>query len=121
VYVSSSYAVRPVNWYGATKQAGELLASRAPLALIVRTQFKERPYPYEKAPTDAYARALYADQVAPILVEMVEQEVRGLRGVYGERRSLFDFARESRPDVRACLRRDLPHPVPADASPEAEA
>lgn len=119
VYVSSSYAVNPVNWYGRTKRAGEIVASHVAGGLIVRTQFKERPYPYAVAPTDAYARALYADEVAARLVELVEAEAHGLVGIWGARRSLFDFARESRPDVRACLRRDLPHAIPADASPEA--
>ena len=114
VFVSSSYAVRPANWYGRTKAAGEGLAASAPSALIVRAQFKERPYPYDVAPTDAFARALYADEVAARLAELVESGASGLRGIWGARRSLFDFARESRPEVRPCLRRSLPHRVPAD-------
>lgn len=121
IFVSSSYATRPVNWYGHTKAVGESLAAvLAPSSLIIRTQFKERPYPYPIAPTDAIARALYADEVAPRLVKMVEEGERGVRGIYGQRRSLFDFARESRPDIRPCKRSDLPHPIPADASPEAQ-
>lgn len=117
--MSSSYAVSPVNWYGVTKRAGEFMASHIAGGLLVRSQFKERPYPYAVAPTDAYARALYADEVAKQLVGLVEAEAHGIAGIWGKRRSLFDFARESRADVKPCLRRDLPHVVPADASPEA--
>jgi len=119
VYMSSSYAVNPVNWYGRTKRCGEIIASHAAGGLIVRSQFKERPYPYNIAPTDAYARAMYADEVANELVKLVEGETSGIVGIWGKRRSLFDFARESRSDVKPCLRRDLPHTIPADASPEA--
>lgn len=120
VYLSSSYAARPVNWYGHTKRLGEALVSTLSGALIVRTQFKERPYPYEKAPTDALARALYADELAPRLLAEIEKGSKGVVGIWGKRQSLHDFARESRPDCRPCLRRDLPHAIPADASPEAQ-
>lgn len=119
VFMSSSYAINPVNWYGVTKRAGEFVASHAAGGLIVRSQFKERPYPYNIAPTDAYARALYADEVAERLVELIESEAHGIAGIWGKRRSLYDFARESRPDIKPCKRADLPHAVPADASPEA--
>jgi dTDP-4-dehydrorhamnose reductase len=129
VYISTDYVypgtpgphredepLLPVNEYTWTKLAGECAVRLISDALIIRTTFGPRPCPYERAAVDKITSKLYVDELAPHLLQLACGDLTGVVNVGSEPRSLFDYARETRPDVVPVKLSDLSEPVPADTS-----
>jgi hypothetical protein len=73
VFISSEYAIKPVNLYSATKTVGELLTyAYAKSHLIIRTLFKPRPYPFNVAFSDQYTRGDYIDIIGRLIAEEIK-------------------------------------------------
>ncbi|GGS25425.1 SDR family oxidoreductase [Deinococcus knuensis] len=109
----------PVNWYGVTKLAAESAARLAGRSLIIRTSFRTRPFPHAAAFTDAFTSQDYLDVIAPHVAQVILQASSipdATLHVATARKSVFDLARQSRPDVRPATRDHAPLPLPADVS-----
>lgn len=104
VYISSEYAHNPVNYYSVTKYLGELVANEiADKCLVIRTLFKPNPFPWEKAFTDQWTQGDYVDVIAPLLVEQILNWYGGkseMVYVGTGRKTIYDLAKRTRPDVR---------------------
>lgn len=128
VYISTDYlyagagphtedeAVKPANHYTWTKLGGECAVMLAPNALIIRGTFSARPSPYERAAEDKITSKLYIDEYAPEVLALAASDLVGVVNVGGPPRSMYDFARESRPDVRPVKLASLNEPIPPDTS-----
>lgn len=109
VYISSEYAHNPINFYSLTKSMAEQVVTTHPSYLIIRTLFKPRPWPYEKAFRDKFTLGDYVDVIA----EKIEKEIKDwdkkskLIYVGTGRKSYYELAIETKPDVVANSIRDI--------------
>lgn len=109
----------PVNWYGVTKLAAESAARLAGHSLIIRTSFRPRPFPHTVAFTDVFTSQDYLDVIAPHVAQVIRHAddiPDATLHVATARKSVFELARQSRPDVRPATRANAPLPLPADVS-----
>lgn len=118
VYISSEYAVNPVNYYSWTKKWGEeIVMKNCPNHLIVRTLFKANPFPYPFAFFDQYTNGDYVDVIAPMIAKEVMQKTRGTYPFGTGKKSMFQLARRTRPDIAAISVDDIKDVVlPKEAS-----
>lgn len=135
VYISTEYVFdgetgnyaedapqRPGTWYGKTKSAGEVVARQAPQSLIIRTLFKPEPFPHGRSCTDQWTSGDTVSTIAPLVAKCVDQFWLDRTPAHDSihigtgRKTTFDIAVKSRPDVQPCLRADLPLPLPKDTS-----
>jgi len=103
VYISSEYAVNPVNWYSKTKKWAEKFVADYPHHLIIRTLFKPRPYPYDRAWTDQFTMGDYVDVIAKLIkleVDTWDRKTNNIIYVGTGRKSIYDLAKQTRPDVK---------------------
>jgi dTDP-4-dehydrorhamnose reductase len=103
VFISSEYAIKPVNLYSATKTVGELLTyAYAKSHLIIRTLFKPRPYPFNVAFSDQYTRGDYIDIIGRLIAEEIknwDKETAKTVHVGTKRKTMYQLAKQTRPDV----------------------
>ena len=100
VYISSEQVTDPVNFYLKTKRWGELAIERyCSKYLIIRTLFKENPFPYTYAFTDQYTTGDYLDVITPLIVNHILMEHTGTIDVGTGRKTMFELARRTKPDV----------------------
>lgn len=112
VYISTEYAYKPVNFYSLTKNFAEELVKRHLNFLIIRTLFKPKPYPWDVAFINQFTEGGYITDVAPRINEVIMNWSRKgktiiLVGDGRGRKTMFDLAKETRPDVRPNLTTDI--------------
>lgn len=101
VYISTEYALNPVNFYASTKKWGEeIVQTYSDNHMIVRSLFKARPYPYEYAFFDQYTYGHYVDIIAPMIASFIMQKRKGIQHVMTEKKSMFELARMTRPEIK---------------------
>jgi dTDP-4-dehydrorhamnose reductase len=105
VYISSEYANNPVNYYSMTKYLGELVANEeADNCLVIRTLFKDNPFPYEKAFEDQYTQGDYVNVIAKLIAREIFEWDKESQMVYvgTGRKSMLELAKQTRPDIEGC-------------------
>jgi len=115
VYISSEYAHKPVNFYSLTKKMAEELVETHSSYLVIRTLFKATPWPFEKAFTDQWTQGDYVDVIAPLIEkEIKDWGYKGKRFVYvgTGKKTIFDLAKRTKPDVIPNSIKDMNVPVP---------
>ncbi len=106
----------PMNFYAESKWHGEREAERVANHLIVRTSLRPRPWPYTQAPTDAFTSGDYADVIAALLLELARSEKTGIVHQETGRKSFYELAIRSNPDVLPCRRDEMSQPPAYDLS-----
>jgi len=102
VYISTEYVKNPVNFYSWTKLWGEEIVKRfCDNYLIIRTLFKQRPFPYVKAFSDQYTEGDYIDVIAPMITKELMKETRGTIDIGTGRKTMFELARQTKPNIKA--------------------
>lgn len=104
VYISTEWANKPIGIYALTKYLGEEIVKYHPRHLIIRTLFKPNPFPFPKAYSDQYTQGDYVDVVAKIIADLVENwDKKTNQLVYAGtgRKTIFELAKRTRPDVEA--------------------
>lgn len=117
VYISSEYAHNPLNYYSMTKYLGELVVNQeADRCLIIRTLFKDSPFPYEKAFKDQMTNGDYVNVIAKLIVKEVFNWNRESEMIYvgTGRKSILDLARQTKPNIEAISINDVGIKLPAD-------
>jgi len=112
VHISTEYVYNPVNFYSRTKVMSEKML-RNP-SLCIRTLFKPRPYPFNRAWTDQYTRGDYVDVIAPMIVgEILRWDKKCSRtvDVGTGRKSIYELAKQSRPRVKKAKLAETKLPV----------
>ena len=113
---SESDEVDPFNLYASTKLAGEEVVRQIPNHLIIRTSFGASEFVYPDVFCDKWSSKEYVDVIAPTILEATRSPLTGILNLGGKRRSLYEYARERKPDVNRVERRDSTHKSPADTS-----
>jgi dTDP-4-dehydrorhamnose reductase len=134
IYISTDYVfdgeaghyretdpIRPINLYGRSKAAGEMIALAMDGALVVRTSFcASSGWKYDGAFTDQYSSRDTVDRIAPDVLAAGRSSLTGIVHIAGERRSLFDLARSLEPSVKplsiGAMNLDLPRDVSLDCT-----
>lgn len=117
VYISSEYSYKPINFYSLTKYIAEELVMTHPNYLIIRTLFKATPWPFEKAFTDQYTQGDYVDVIAPLIEEEINNwNGKSKRLVYvgTGRKTIYDLAKKTKPDVIPNSIKEMKVPIPGD-------
>lgn len=111
VYISSEYASSTTkNHYGFTKWLGESVTMQYKPYLIIRTLFKPNPFPWDKAFTDQYTQGDYVDVIAKLIAKEINMWSRRdsrLMYIGTGRKSIFELAKQTRPDVKPCSIDDI--------------
>ncbi len=105
-----------VNYYGWSKIAGECSIRMVPNHLILRCGFCSYPYPHDQAPTDSYKSLIFVQEGAEIILSLIEKEATGIINVGGPRISIYDFAKQSNPNVKPIKRKEISEDFPYDTS-----
>jgi dTDP-4-dehydrorhamnose reductase len=112
VYISSEHAFHPVNMYCASKFAAEQVVSAiCSNYLIIRTLFKPRPYPFDNAWQDQITQGDYTDTIAKLIIEAIDSwDKKTSKSILvgTGRKSIYDLAKETVPNVRPSSRLDYP-------------
>ena len=117
VYISTEYAHKPVNFYSWTKKAAEELIQQQRNYLIIRTLFKATPWPFDKAFTDQFTGGDYVDVIAPMIDEAImkwNRKGRNMIFVETGRKTIYELAKRTKPDVIGNSIKDMKVPIPAD-------
>ena len=125
VYVSTDYVyqgpgphkedepVRPPYNFGWSKLGGECSVIMVPNSLILRLSFGPRPFPWEKVYEGQVSSKLYVDEMAPLVLKMTKSGLIGIINLGGQRTSLENYARRTKPDIETI---PCPDWVPKDTS-----
>jgi len=113
---SEDDAVNPVNKYAWSKLGGECAVKMYDNSLIIRASFGPKPFPYAKAFSNQYTSRLYVDQIAPIIVDLIKSNLTGIIHIGGKRRTVFEYAKETKEDVKPLFRYEVDFKVPKDTS-----
>jgi|SRR3990167_1075301 len=100
IYISSEYTNNPQNFYSWTKLWGEEMVQKHPNHLIIRTSFNVSPFPHEYAFVDQYTQGDYLDIIAPMILKEVIKGTTGLVYVGTGRKTMFELARRTIPDIK---------------------
>jgi|SaaInlStandDraft_6_1057023.scaffolds.fasta_scaffold20702_1 dTDP-4-dehydrorhamnose reductase len=92
----------PVNFYGLTKLIGESIVQTLSNHLVIRTNFVGKEiWPYERAFTDRFGTYLFADDIAHIMKNLVNENKNGLVHVTGKKVfSMFKLAKLTTPNIK---------------------
>lgn len=122
IYISTEYATDPCNFYALTKLQGEQEVMRhAGHYLIIRTLFKPRPFEHAKAVTDMWTSGDYVDVIAKDLALAIQWYAEdkipdGVLNVGTGRKTIYELAKQTRPDILPITRKDIDVILPSDTS-----
>lgn len=108
--------INPVTKYAKSKGAAELAARMYDKCLVIRTSFFTHTFPYEKAFEDQWSSKDYVDVIAPKVLEAALSQKVGIVHCVSARRTLFDIAKDRKPEVQPISRKDINFPTPKDTS-----
>lgn len=104
VFISTEYAKFPnLNRYSMTKfLAEEEVKNRTIAYLIIRTLFKPKPFPHDRAFVDQYTNGDYVDVIAPLIIQAILDWDRVTsKSIYvgTGRKTIFELAKQSNPKI----------------------
>lgn len=91
------------NYYALSKLTAEELVRLVPEHLVIRTSFRPKVWPYEKAFGDVYTSQDYVDIIAPevaLAVQSFKSIAFDTLHIATERKSVFELAQRRKPDVK---------------------
>lgn len=121
-YKETDITKRQVNNYATTKwMAEQRLPHDSKKSLIIRTVFKPRPFEHQKACIDMFTSGDYVDVIAPMIakaIKMFESWPNGnhILHIGTGRKTVFELAKKTNPNVELCFRHDITTPLPFDTS-----
>ncbi|MDO8639217.1 MAG: sugar nucleotide-binding protein [Candidatus Daviesbacteria bacterium] len=116
VFLSTEH-VNAEGIYFQSKLIGELLVKNlAKNYLIIRTLFKPNPWPFEYAFIDQMTQGDYLDVIAPLIAKAIKGWNGKSKTIYvgTERKSMFELAKKTKPNVKPNSVDDLPLKRPKD-------
>jgi len=125
VYANSSGSVNelgvPVHgehWYGYTKLLADgYIELKGKDYLIIRCGHKPTPFQFETAYTDIVGNFDYVNVIAAGIVSLINKNAIGLYNVGTEQKTMYDLAKETRPNVKKGLKRGwMPSDVRMDCN-----
>ena len=67
--------------------------------LAIRTTQKKRPFQFPKAYTNQIGNFDYVDKIGELIIKLIESDASGIYNVGTERKSMFDLALQTNPEV----------------------
>lgn len=112
--------VGPVrNYYALSKLVAEELVRLLPRHLIIRTSFRPSPWPYPTAYTDLFTSQDYLEVIAPqiaLALQNLQRIPYNTLHIATERKSAYELALRTRPDVQPACRQEALVALPEDVS-----
>lgn len=115
VLISTEAAIHPYSFYILTKMQAELEVARCEYGyVILRTSFRDDPFPYPQAFLDMWTLG----DSTPVIAEAIHNYLHHYTSRVSNRvqyigtgpKTMYDLALRTRPDVAPCLRADvMPH------------
>jgi dTDP-4-dehydrorhamnose reductase len=88
------------NWYGYTKLLSDAhIQLKSVGYLLIRTSYKPKPFPYEKAWTSQRGNFDYVDKIATIIIKLIDDDLCGVYNVGTESKTMFELACRTRESV----------------------
>ena len=88
------------TWYGYSKLLGDAhVQLKCKDYLIIRCGHKAKPFEYDKAFEDIIGNFDYVDKIAELIIKLINDNIKGLRNVGTELKSMYDLALETKSDV----------------------
>ncbi len=106
-----------MNFYSLTKSLAEqLVVSHTAPYLIIRTLFKPYPYPFEYAFTDQWTNGDTVNVIAPLIEKTILEWDKESKIIYvgTGRKTMFELAKKSKPDVKPNTISDMKVRIPND-------
>lgn len=125
IYVSTDYvytgtgphkeeeALFPPSKFAWSKLGGECAVRMLKKFLILRLDFGPIPFAWEKVYNDHSVSKLYVNEMAPLVLKAAKSDASGVMNLGGERISLEEYARKTRPNITITPKPDW---VPWDSS-----
>lgn len=108
------------NWYCYTKLLADgYVQAICENYLLIRTSFKLKPYPWEKAWIDMPTNADYVDVISKLIIKLINKNAEGVYNVGTEIKTFYDLAKETKEDVKPTMddySYNRPHDVTMDLS-----
>jgi len=108
--------INPLSKYAKSKAAAELIVRTYENSLVIRTSFFGYNFPYEKAFIDQWSSKDYVDVIAPMIIEEILKDKKGIAHIGSNRRSLYEIALERRENVEPIKMSELNFKIPRDVS-----
>ena len=113
VYANASHApselsvpVHGENWYSYTKLLADgYIELKGKNYLIIRCGHKPTPFPFDTAYSDIVGNFDYVNVIAAGIISLINKNSVGLYNVGTETKTIYELAKETRPDVKEGLRR----------------
>ena len=93
--------LKPINNYGLSKMGGEAAVQMYKNSLILRLSMTENPFIHKNAFSDFITSFIYHDDVAKILVKILDK--KGILNIGGKSQSVFDFAKSKKIKTKKIL------------------
>ena len=108
----------PINKYAWSKLGGECAVRMYDNSLIIRTSFGPYEFPYDKAFVDQYTSREPVTNIANKLVRIIDYKpnITGVLHIGGKRQTVFEYAKQTKPDVKELKRNEVNFTVPHDTS-----
>ena len=128
IYFSTSYVypgekgnykesdpLKPINNYAWSKLGGEASVKLYKNSLILRVSMTEKPFVHKSAFANAKSSFLYQDQVASILLKVLNQ--KGVLNIGGKSQNIYDFViKENRNIKKIFLNKKSNYGIPKNSS-----
>lgn len=99
-----SVPVHQETFYAYTKLLADgYIELRSNDYLVIRTTHKPTPFPYSTAWIDQIGNFDYVDNIAPLIVEVVNRDVRGTLNLGTSTKSMYNLALQTNLDVEPTL------------------
>jgi dTDP-4-dehydrorhamnose reductase len=112
----SDVPVHCENWYGYTKLLSDAyIQLKMPNYLLIRGTHKETPFEYDGAYINQIGNFDYVNEVAKIMVDLIEGEADGVYNVGTKLKTMYDLAKKTKPDVMP-INEKFHYTMPSDVS-----
>lgn len=101
--------INPISNYAKSKAAAEIATSMFEENLIIRTSFCGKQFPYDRALIDQWTSKDYVDVIAPIIIEKILNNEKGIVFVGTERKTLYELASRRHPEIEKISIDELQH------------
>ena len=107
------------TWYGYTKLLADAYVQlKSKKHLLIRCGHKEKPFKYEQAYDNVYGNFDYVDKIAEIIINLVKNNVEGVKNIGTHVKSMYELAVTTNPNVikSKCNKPLMPKNVTLDTS-----
>ena len=89
------------TWYAYTKLLGDAhIQLKSNNYLIIRCGHKQNPFKYDEAFEDVIGNFDYVNKIAELIIQLINNNVRGIQNVGTELKSVYDLALKTNPKVK---------------------